>query len=206
MLLKMDSDSLDSDSKNYKSLFEEIAQNDSQLYLDKSFQEAVRYGPDDTQCCCCKVHRRQSNHFIAGGAVTNVKTNTKFLTAPIYNNILIGEMKNANDYIEYLNATRRNSFSSLNKDNRSNYNNSLLNDRLQSLNYERAPVSLAGDRGKNFLQVPTLEITHEHMRRTPEFMAISNKIDQIHTLDSSVSSLIYKSIEVHADILVRFAF
>lgn len=188
--------SLESDSKNYKSLYEEIAQNDSKIYLNDSISDDItRYGEETTaQCCCCKVHRRH-NSFIAGGAVT------KPFNIPIYNAIWVGEMKNATDYIEYLNETRRNSFSSLNKDNRSNYyklilgdNNSLNNDN----NHNNNSINVSG----NFLQVPKLNID-DQLRRTPEFDDISKKIDQIHTLDSSVSSLIYKSIEVHADILVR---
>lgn len=216
-------DSHGSDLKNYKSLFEEIAQNDSEIYLTKSFQDAIRYsdnnnsstnsGDDDTRCCCCKVHRRQRQttnqaptSFIAGGAVTNTKS-FSVSNNNIYNTIWIGEMKNATDYIEYLNETRRNSFSSLNKDNRSNYYNLMRNESHSLNGYSDATtISVpdnAGDGTKNFLQVPKLELPHEHMRRTPEFIDISKKIDQIHTLDSNVSSLIYKSIEVHADILVR---
>lgn len=210
-------ESLGSDLKNYKSLFEEMAQNDSELYLTKSFQDAIRYsdsnnnigGNDETRCCCCKVHRRQKQttnqkptSFIPGGAVTNTKSLN--VSTNIYNTIWIGEMKNATDYIEYLNETRRNSFSSLNKDNRSNYYN-LMRNESHSLNYTDASSNSTreshSDETKNFLQVPKLEI--EHMRRTPEFKDISKRIDQIHTLDANVSSLIYKSIEVHADILVR---
>lgn len=210
-------DPVESDLKNYKSLFEEIAQNDHELYLDKSFQDAIRYVNDDTRCCSCNVHRRQNRNFIAGGAVTNACANTKYSNTPMYNSIWMGEMKNATDYIEYLNETRRNSFSSLNKDNRSNYYNLMLNDNL-SMNYDISGSGGCGDMtqttkttyqpdiGKNFLQVPKLKTAHEHMRRTPEFDDISKKIDQIHTLDSSVSSLIYKSISLHADILVRFKF
>src|SRR5690349_10891893 len=106
--------SLESELKNYKSLYDEIAQNDSKIYLNNSISDdIIRYDDETTvQCCCCKVHRRH-NSFIAGGAVTKPFN--------IYNTIWIGEMKNATDYIEYLNETRRNSFSSLNKDNRSNY-------------------------------------------------------------------------------------
>lgn len=185
--------SLESDSKNYKSLYEEIAQNDSQIYLNNSISDdIIRYAGETTQCCCCKVHRRR-NSFITGGAVT------KPFNIPIYNTIWIGEMKNATDYIEYLNETRRNSFSSLNKDNRSNYYKLLLGDN-NSLNSDLNNNNNNGT--GNFLQVPKLAVD-EHLRRTPEFDDISNKIDQIHALDSSVSSLIYKSIEVHADILVR---
>lgn len=192
-------ESIESDLKNYKSLFEEIAQKNSEIYLDESFQDVIRY-TDDTTCCCCKIHRRQSHNFIAGGAITNTKS---FSQAPMYNAIWLGEMKNATDYIEYLNETRRNSFSSLNKDNRSNYYNRMLNDsQISSCDDDKVKNSQAN--GKNFLQVPKLDISRDHMRRTPEFDDISKKIDQIHTLDSSVSSLIYKSIEVHADILVRY--
>lgn len=222
--------SLESDLKNYKSLFEEIAQNDSEIYLTKSFQDAIRYGAnsdDDngnsTSCCCCKVHRKQNANklapppptmtttttFIAGGVVTN----TKSLNVPnIYNQMWISEMKNATDYIEYLNETRRNSFSSLNKDNRSNYYNLMRGDYHSLTTVEGVDMmssirdsgisSEDGNSGKNFLQVPKLNLPHEHMRKTPEFEDISKKIDEIHTLDSNVSSLIYKSIEVHADILV----
>lgn len=190
-------DSLESDLKNYKSLFEEIAQNNSEIYLNKSFQDVIQY--DDTTCCCCKIHRRQNHNFIAGGAITNTKS---FNQAPIYNTIWLGEMKNATDYIEYLNETRRNSFSSLNKDNRSNYYNLMRND-LPSHNNDEEQVDTSRESDKNFLQVPKFDKSSEHMRRTPEFDGISKKIDEIHKLDSSVSSLIYKSIEVHADILVR---
>jgi hypothetical protein len=204
--------SLESDLKNYKSLFEEVAQNDSEIYLTKSFQDAIRYGCDDdssstTRCCCCKVHRKQNANFpptsfIAGGAVTNTKSSFN-----VYNTIWMGEMKNATDYIEYLNETRRNSFSSLNKDNRSNYYNLKRND-YHSLNNEGSDASkkdsgISEGSDRNFLQVPKLNIPPEHMRSTPEFEDISKQIDQIHKLDSNVSSLIYKSIEVHADILVR---
>jgi hypothetical protein len=191
-------DSLESDLKNYKSLFEEIAQNDNNIYLNKSFQDALQYIDDDTECCCCKVHRRTSNRsFISGGAVTNTKS---FNVQTMYNTIWIGEMKNATDYIEYLNETRRVSFSSLNRDNRSNYYNSMVNDSHSPSNEIRGLPTESGKR--NHLQVPKLDLPAEHMRRTPEFESISKKIDEIHTLDSSVSSLIYKSIEVHADILV----
>jgi uncharacterized protein YcgL (UPF0745 family) len=194
--------SLESDLKNYKSLYEEIAQNDSKIYLNNSITDDIIRYDDDTnaQCCCCKVHRRQ-NSFITGGAVTTLKP----FNVPIYNTIWIGEMKNATDYIEYLNETRRNSFSSLNKDNRSNYYKLMLSD-YTSLNNEHnsnnSSVKNSIDSSGNFLQVPKQSVD-EHLRRTPEFDDISRRIDQIHTLDSSVSSLIYKSIEVHADILVR---
>lgn len=184
--------SLESDSKNYKSLYEEIAQNDSKIYLNNSISDdIIRYVDETAECCCCKVHRRQN--FIAGGAVT------KPFNIPIYNTIWLGEMKNATDYIEYLNETRRNSFNSLNKDNRSNYYKLLVNDNISLTN--DWDVNSTNNSG-NFLQVPKLAV-EEHLRRTPEFDDISKKIDQIHTLDSGVSSLIYKSIEVHADILVR---
>lgn len=188
--------SLDSDSKNYKSLYEEIAQNDSKIYLNRSItDDIIRYVDDSTTCCCCKVHRRQ-NSFIAGAPVT------KPFNIPIYNTIWLGEMKNATDYIEYLNETRRNSFNSLNKDNRSNYYKLLLGDYNSLSNNTDHNNNNSSSVGGNFLQVPKLTID-EHLRRTPEFDDISKKIDQIHQLDSSVSSLIYKSIEVHADILVR---
>lgn len=189
--------SLESDSKNYKSLYEEIAQNDSQLYLNNSkFDESVSYGDETTECCCCEVHRRRNSSFIAGGAVT------KTFNIPIYNTIWIGEMKNATDYIEYLNETRRNSFSSLNKDNRSNYYKLLLDDNHSMNNDSKVCNNNGISNSGNFLQVPTLHFD-ERLCRTPEFDDISKKIDQIHLLNSSVSSLIYKSIEVHADILVR---
>ena len=54
----------------------------------------------------------------------------------------------------------------------------------------------------NFLQVPKMTMDEE-LRRTPEFDDIYRKISEINQLDNSVSALIYKSIEVHADILVR---
>lgn len=196
--------SLESDAKNYKSLYEEIAQNDSKVYLNNSLtDDIIRFDGESDECCCCKVHRRQ-NSFIAGGAVT------KPFNIPIYNTIWVGEMRNATDYIEYLNETRRNSFSSLNKDIRSNYykllppDNHSLNDYEVKRNYSRnsqtsnAITSQSG----NFLQVP--KQNEEYLRRplTPAFEDISRKIDEITTLDSSVSTLIYKSIEVHADILV----
>lgn len=192
-------DTMESDLKNYKSLFEEIAQNNSEIYLDKSFQDVIQYA-DDTACCCCKIHRRQNHNFIAGGAITNTKS---FNQAPMYNTIWLGEMKNATDYIEYLNETRRNSFSSLNKDNRSNYYNLMRNDLPTHNNDNDDQPDTSRESDKNFLQVPKFDKSSEHMRRTPEFDGISKKIDEIHKLDSSVSSLIYKSIEVHADILVR---
>jgi hypothetical protein len=193
--------SLESDLKNYKSLYEEIAQNDSKIYLNNSItDDIIRYDDEaNAQCCCCKVHRRQ-NSFITGGAVTALKP----FNIPIYNTIWIGEMKNATDYIEYLNETRRNSFNSLNKDNRSNYYKLMLGD-YNSMNNEHDSNNNKNSENSNtgnFLQVPKISID-EHLRRTPEFNEISQRIDQIHTLDSSVSSLIYKSIEVHADILVR---
>lgn len=195
-------DSLESERKNYKSLYEEIAQNDSKIYLNNSISDdIIRYVDETTtQCCCCKVHRRQ-NSFIAGGAVT------KPFNIPIYNTIWIGEMKNATDYIEYLNETRRNSFNSLNKDNRSNYyklmladNHSLNSDYDARNNNNNSNTSV--NSGGNFLQVPK-STDDEQLRRSPFQTDISKKIDQIYALDSSVSSLIYKSIEVHADILVR---
>lgn len=193
--------SLESDLKNYKSLYEEIAQNDSKIYLNNSItDDIIRYDDEaNAQCCCCKVHRRQ-NSFITGGAVTALKP----FNIPIYNTIWLGEMKNATDYIEYLNETRRNSFSSLNKDNRSNYScdyNSLSNEHDLNNNTSTSDKNSINSSG-NFLQVPKMRLD-EHLRRTPEFDDISKRIDQIHSLDSSVSSLIYKSIEVHADILVR---
>lgn len=219
----------ESDLKNYKSLFEEIAQNDSEIYLTKSFHDAIRFGISDddsgnnTRCCCCKVHRKQNASelppptsssssaasFITGGAVTN----TKSFNVPtnIYNTIWMGEMKNATDYIEYLNETRRNSFSSLNKDNRSNYYNLMRGD-YHSLTTTDGDImsvrdsGISGCEGKNFLQVPKHILPQDHMRRTPEFKDISKRIDQLQELDSNVSSLIYKSIEVHADILVCFNF
>jgi hypothetical protein len=194
--------SLESDSKNYKSLYEEIAQNDSNIYLNSTASDdIIRYSDEtDVSCCCCKVHRRH-NSFVAGGAVS------KPFSIPTYNSIWIGEMRNATDYIEYLNKTRRNSFNSLNRDNRSSYYRLMLGDAnsLNSLTNVRdannntgTPAAVSG----NFLQVPKLSY-EEQLRRTPELEDITKKIDQIHTLDSSVSSLIYKSIEVHADILVR---
>lgn len=190
--------SLESDSKNYKSLYEEIAQNDSKIYLNNSItDDIIRYVDESTTCCCCRVHRRQNNSFIAGAPVT-----TKPFNIPIYNTIWLGEIKNATDYIEYLNETRRNSFNSLNKDNRSNYYKLLLGDYNSLSNNTDHNNNSNSSSGANFLQVPKLTID-EHLRRTPEFDDISKKIDQIHQLDSSVSSLIYKSIEVHADILVR---
>lgn len=186
----------ESDLKNYKSLYEEIAQNDSKIYLDSN--DIISYADETTaQCCCCKIHRRR-NSFIAGGAVTKSPFNV-----PIYNTIWLGEMKNATDYIEYLNETRRNSFS-LNKDNRSNYCRLMLGDS-SSLNngfVARDGISNSAKSKENFLQVPKQDID-DYLRRSPEFDDISKKIDEIHTLDSSVSALIYKSIEVHADILVR---
>lgn len=192
--------SLESDSKNYKSLYEEIAQNDSKIYLNTSISDdIIRYVDEAAQCCCCKVHRRR-NSFKTGGAVT-----TKPFNIPIYNTIWMGEMKNATDYIEYLNKTRRNSFNSLNKNNRSNYYKLLVSDNIALNNdydHDTSNINNSINTSGNFLQVPK-QTVDEHLRRTPEFDEISKKIDEIHTLDSSVSSLIYKSIEVHADILVR---
>lgn len=186
---KLDFSSLESDSKNYKSLFEEIAQNNTNIYLDEP-NDVIRYKTqnitDENQCCCCKIHRRNSK-------------------IPIYNTIWIGEMKNASDYIEYLNKTRRNSFNnSLNRDNRSNYYRLLLSNETNSLNRndESNQHRKINDEGR-FLQVPKINVD-EQLRRTPELEDISKKIDQIHSLDSSCSALIIKSIEVHADILVSF--
>ena len=195
---------LESDLKNYKSLYEEFAQNDSKIYLNSSItDDIIRYDDEaNAQCCCCKVHRRQ-NSFITGGAVTALKP----FNIPMYNTIWIGEMKNATDYIEYLNETRRNSFSSLNKDNRSNYYNLMLgdynsmNNEHDTANNNNSVENSINSTGK-FLQVPKIS-ADKLLRRTPEFEDISKGIDQIHLLDSSVSTLIYKSIEVHADILVR---
>lgn len=181
--------SLESDSKNYKSLFEEIAQNNTKIYLDNP-HDLIRYvdesHDDKTQrCCCCKVHRRNSS------LVNKI---------PIYNTIFISEMKNATDYLEYLNETRRNSFNSLNRDNRSNYYRLLLSDaNSNDLTMKRNECN--HKQTTDFLQVPKINVD-EQLRRTPEFEDISKKIDQIHTLDSSCSALIIKSIEVHADILV----
>ena len=196
--------SLESDLKNYKSLYEEFAQNDSKIYLNSSItDDIIRYDDEpNAQCCCCKVHRRQ-NSFITGGAVTALKP----FNIPMYNTIWIGEMKNATDYIEYLNETRRNSFSSLNKDNRSNYYNLMLGD-YNSMNNEHDTANNSNSNGDSinntgkFLQVPSISVD-KHLKRTPELEDISKRIDQIHMLDSSVSTFIYKSIEVHADILVR---
>lgn len=190
--------SLESDLKNYKSLYEEIAQNDSKIYLNNSItDDIIRYVDETTttKCCCCKVHRRQ-NSFITGGAVT------KPFTVPIYNTIWLGEMKNATDYLSYLNETRRNSFNSLNKDNRSNYYKLMLADSHSLNNIDYDVKSNSVNNSGNFLQVPK-STDDEQLRRTPFQTDISKKIDQIYALDSSVSSLIYKSIEVHADILVR---
>lgn len=188
-------DSIESDLKNYKSLkeeiYEEIAQNDSKIYLNKSQSDDIigRFVDEtNSQCCCCKVHRRP-NSFIAGGAVTSVVSRP--FNVPIYNTIWIGEMKNATDYISYLNETRRYSFNSLNKDNRSHYDKLLLGDNNSLKNSTK------------FLQVPKQPIDN-YLRKTPEFDEISKKItSEISYLGTSVSSLIYKSIEVHADILVR---
>ncbi|CRK99181.1 CLUMA_CG012484, isoform A [Clunio marinus] len=188
--------SLENESKNYKSLYEEIAQNDSKIYLNSTMTDNfMRYGDETDQCCCCKIHRRQHNNIIAGGAVT------KAFTIPIYNTIWIGEMKNATDYIEYLNQTRRNSFISLNKDYRSNFYKLMVCD-YNSLNNDitHHNISNNNDIDKNLLQVPQLH-TDEELRKTPEFDDISKKIEEINTLDTNVSTLIYKSIEVHADIL-----
>lgn len=187
--------SLESGLKNYKSLYEEIAQNDSKIYLNNSQSDDIigRFVDEtNSQCCCCKVHRR-NNSFIAGDTVTSAVSRP--FNVPIYNTIWIGEMKNATDYISYLNETRRNSFNSLNKDNRSHYYKLLLGDNnSMNNNYE------------NFLQVPK-QTMDDYLRKSPEqFDDISKKIDEIYALDSSVSSLIYKSIEVHADILVRHGF
>jgi len=212
-------DSLEGDLKNYKSLYEEIAQNDSNVYLNHdSLTDVIRYADGDEEtphscCCCCKVHRRRNSSFITGGAVTTTTTSTRQPFNTNYNTIWIGEMKNATDYIEYLNETRRNSFSSLNKDNRSNYYQLMLgNDNHLTLNSssaadvnnnKRNSHNSSNKSNTNFLQVPPRpNIDDEHLRRTPEFDNISKKIDEIHQLDASVSSLIYKSIEVHADILV----
>lgn len=189
--------SLENDLKNYKSLYEEIAQNDSKMYLNDETDNIARSDENSTECCCCKVHGRR-NSFIAGGAITKSP-----FTIPIYNTIYISEMKNATDYIEYLNETRRNSFNSLNKDNRSHYYKLMLTDSHYN-DYDVNNNSVITSQSKNLLQVPNKN-ADDFLRRplTPQFKDISKKIEQIHKLDSSVSSLIYKSIEVHADILVR---
>lgn len=201
-------------SKNYKSLFDEIAQNDTKIYLTSGFADDL----PSSECCCCRVHRRSS--FVSS---TTTATAKSFNIPTLYNSIWISEMKNATDYIEYLNETRRNSFYSLNKDNRSNYyrllltDNSAMNTTDDELNWKKSSENLTATNevprrssasrhskpnGENrFLQVPKFTID-EQLRRSPELEDISKKIDQIHTLDSSVSTLIYKSIEVHADILV----
>lgn len=203
----------ETNSKNYKSLFEEIAQNDTKIYLnDTGSNDVIRYSDDplSTECCCCRVHRRSS--FVSSNVVTT--TAKSFNIPTLYNTIWISEMKNATDYIEYLNETRRNSFNSLNKDNRSNYYRLMLTDNYSMNNdddilWKKSSENLNGrtrdfsrtNHNNRFLQVPKITID-EQLRRTPEFEDISKKIDEIHTLDSSVSTLIYKSIEVHADILV----
>lgn len=195
------------DSKNYKSLFEEIAQNDTKIYLTDGYAD----DPPSTECCCWRAHRRSS--FVSSNVVASAAK--PFNIPTLYNTIWISEMKNATDYIEYLNETRRNSFYSLNKDNRSNYYRLLLTDSSSmntddELYWRKSSENIAASnkgskqRSNNenrFLQVPKITID-EQLRRTPEFEDISKKIDQIHKLDSSVSTLIYKSIEVHADILV----
>lgn len=206
------------DSKNYKSLFDEIAQNDTKIYLTSGFADDL----PSNECCCCRVHRRSS--FVSSNVTPTITTAKSFNIPTLYNSIWISEMKNATDYVEYLNETRRNSFYSLNKDNRSNYYRLLLTDNSSAMNMtddelnwkkinenltatDEVPKRSGASRhskpnGENrFLQVPKFTID-EQLRRSPELEDISKKIDQIHTLDSSVSKLIYKSIEVHADILV----
>lgn len=131
-------------------------------------------------------------------------------------------MKNAADYELYLNTKRRNSFNNItnanfinsNKCNKhisknTNYyqisvddyggNDNETNDSLQA-------SSMTTDRlrtpNNNFLSVP--QLTDDDLRKTPEFDDIARKINQINLLDNSVGTLIYKAIEVHADILVSF--
>lgn len=131
-------------------------------------------------------------------------------------------MKNAADYELYLNTKRRNSFNNItnanivnsNKCNKhinknTNYykisvddygsNENEMNDSLQVFSMS---TNLLKKPNSNFLSVP--QLTDDDLRKTPEFDDIARKINQINLLDNSVGNLIYKAIEVHADILVRF--
>lgn len=218
--------SLETDLHNYKSLYEEIAQEDNN-YLQNNTISTSKDG--DEQCCCCNVHRRENNLYnstITTGttttATTTIITSSTSTTSrksfssynyydkmPIYNSIWLGEMRNATDYIEYLNKTRRNSNYTNNNNNgssshqankdRSNYYKLSASD-YNSLNHDNDMNNNCNS--SNFLQVPKLTMDEE-LRRTPEFDDIYRKISEINQLDYSVSALIYKSIEVHADILVR---
>ena len=127
-------------------------------------------------------------------------------------------MKNAADYCEYLNTKRRNSFNNItnaniinsnkcNKqiNNQANYYQISVDDYSSIENEIRDPLphpSLTKNQSKqsnnNFLTVPQMD----DLRKTPEFDDIARKINQINLLDNSVGTLIYKAIEVHADILV----
>lgn len=215
--------SLETDLHNYKSLYEEIAQEDNN-YLQNNTISNSKY--DDEQCCCCNVHRRENNLYNSTVTATTTTTTMTLTTPttsrkssfssynyydkmPIYNSIWLGEMRNATDYIEYLNKTRRNSNNNngnashqANKD-RSNYYKLSTSD-YNSLNHDN-DMNNNSNSSSNFLQVPKLTMDEE-LRRTPEFDDIYRKISQINQLDNSVSALIYKSIEVHADILVRQTF
>ncbi|CAO1385056.1 unnamed protein product [Diamesa hyperborea] len=210
--------SLETDLHNYKSLYEEIAQEDNN-YLQNNTISNPKYG--DEQCCCCNVHRRENNLYnsTATATTTTATTTTTTMTSrksfssynyydkmPIYNSIWLGEMRNATDYIEYLNKTRRNSnYTNNNNGNsshqpnkdRSNYYKLSTSD-YNSLNHDNDMNNNCNS--SNFLQVPKLTMDEE-LRRTPEFDDIYRKISEINQLDNSVSALIYKSIEVHADIL-----
>lgn len=216
--------SLETDLHNYKSLYEEIAQEDNN-YLQNNTISNTKYS--DEQCCCCNVHRRENNLYNSTATATTTTTTMTLTTTtttsrkssfssynyydkmPIYNSIWLGEMRNATDYIEYLNKTRRNSNNNngnashqANKD-RTNYYKLSTSD-YHSLNHDN-DMNNNCNSSSNFLQVPKFTMDEE-LRRTPEFDDIYRKISEINHLDNSVSALIYKSIEVHADILVRQTF
>ena len=210
--------SLETDLHNYKSLYEEIAQEDNSYLLNNTISNP-KYG--DEQCCCCNVHRRENNLYNSTVTATTTMTTMTTTTSrksfssynyydkmPIYNSIWLGEMRNATDYIEYLNKTRRNSsYTNNNNGNSSHQPNKdcsnyykLSTSDYNSLNHDNDMNNNCNS--SNFLQVPKMTMDEE-LRRTPEFDDIYRKISEINQLDNSVSALIYKSIEVHADILVR---
>lgn len=140
----------------------------------------------------------------------NVEKNYSRKSKLIYDNFWLGEQRNATDYIEYLNRIRRNSMPQIGASfgNNVHFNyyqisitdfsitkeNGFLNCN-NSINNKNINIS-----SDNYLKVP--RIYDEELRKTPDFSDISKKISEINLLDTSVSSLIYKSIEVHAEILV----
>lgn len=205
---------------NYKSLFEEIAQTDNSYLFDDSeyYNSKIM-----AKCYCCKLQSTtKPNNNINKNKVkheSNLNVNNSevfkmdYEKMPVYSSILIHEMRNATDYLEYLNRIRRNSSHSLGYSVNSNMDNNHLSANYNQVNYyqisvsdystpldnEKSPIRVSGG-DNNFLKVP--KFFDEEMRKTPELQDIKRKVHEIDQLDNSVSALIYKSIEVHADILV----